>query len=105
MTWILVGVGVLLALVVVGYFVLFDRRSPVQVMDAEDGQDPLKRWARACYSIVNGKHDPAANGRAGCAMVLGRDWNIQSREDLVSTLDELKRVPSANAAWDLVRGI
>lgn len=104
MTWVVV-IAVVVALLAAAWFFLLDHRSPQQVMDAEDGQDALKRWSRVAYCSVNGKFDPARHGDSACKQVLARDWDISDKGALMSRADELASAPSGNAAWDHVRRI
>lgn len=98
-----IGVGVVVLLLVLAVVFLGDRRTPLQVMDQEDGADPLKRWARGVYSIVYGKSDPAGNGKAGCRGSLSKFWEINTPEEVRETLVELQGLPENDPAWDLIR--
>ncbi len=98
-----IGVGVLVLLVIAVYFFLYDGRTPVQMMEEEDGQDPLKRWARGCYTMVIGRHDPGTFKNA--AWMLENSWEIKNRDEVMETLDELRAEPVEDPAWDLVRVI
>ena len=103
-----IGIGIVVGLIViVGLALLFvvDRRTPRQLLDQEDGQDPIKRWARGCYSMVFGKDDPAKNATKGCVGTLRDYWEIESTEQVRATLAELQTVPEGNVAWDLMRVI
>ena len=103
--YVLIGIGVLVVVVILAVVLMSDRRSPVQVMDAEDGADPLKRWARGCYSIVYGKSDPGRNAKRGCLGTLAEYWEIKTPEEVQQTLTELQQLPENDPAWDLMRAI
>ncbi len=102
--WIAIGVAVLVVAGIV-WFVVVANEPPEKAMKKEDGTDPLKRWARGCYSIVYGSTDPGRFGSGSAAQVLSRDWEIKTAKDVEDTLTELRGLPSGNAAWDLVRAI
>ena len=90
------------------WFFLLDHRTSVQIMEAEDGQDPIKRWARAAYVIVNGKFDPGSMnpGTTEAAhKALQRDWGVTDPTGVGAKLVELSQSPSGNVAWDQVRRI
>ncbi len=85
------------------WFFYLDHRTPQQVMDAEDGTDPMKRWARVAYVGVNGKFDPARFGQQACRDTLKRDWDIADAARLQAQDQELAQAPSGNVAWDHIR--
>ncbi len=100
-----IGVGVVVLLLVLAVVFLGDRRTAVQVMEQEDGADPLKRWARGCYSIVYGKDDPATKGKKSCRGSLSQYWEIETPEQVRDTLRDLQGLPENNPAWDLMRAV
>jgi hypothetical protein len=103
-----IGIGIVVGLVVVvalALFFLVDRRTPSQLLEQDDGQDPVKRWARGCYSMVFGKDDPAKNAAKGCAGTLRQYWEIESTSQVRETLAELQTLPEGDVAWDLMRVI
>lgn len=102
--WIAVGVAVL-AVAGIAWFFVVANEPPEKAMEKEDGDDPLKRWARGCYSIVYGSTDPGRFPSPSAAHVLSRDWEIKTTQDVEDTLTELRGLSSGNAAWDLVRAI
>jgi hypothetical protein len=101
--WIGIGLGVVLLIVVIA--VLAGRKSPEQVMQQEDGADPIKRWARGCYSMVYGNSDPGRKAKRGCVGTLAEYWEINTPQDVRQTLDELQQLPENDVAWDLMRAI
>lgn len=104
----IIGIGVVAGLVlaiVLAYVFLVDHRTPEQLLDQDDGQDPVKRWARGCYSMVFGKDDPAKNAAKGCIGTLRQYWEIESTQQARQTLSELQTLPEGNVAWDLMRVI
>ncbi len=101
--WIGIGLGVVLLIILVA--VLLRRKSPEQVMQQEDGADPVKRWARGCYSMVYGNSDPGRQSKRSCAGTLAQYWEINTPEDVQQTLAELQQLPENDAAWDLMRAI
>ena len=101
---------VVLAVAAAAYFWFFylDHRTPVQIMDEEDGGDPVKRWARGAYTMLNGKFDPGLEGAASADAARGalrRDWSVTDAASARQRLSELAEVPSGDAAWDHVRRI
>jgi hypothetical protein len=72
-------------------------------MKTEDGTDPLKRWARGCYSILFGQESPDRRGWEFCVSVINDSWEIHTGEEAFATIQRLSRVPSGEVAWDLVR--
>jgi len=95
----------LVVVVVLAFLFLVDRRTPKQLLDQEDGPDPVKRWARGCYAMVFGKDDPAKNATKSCVGTLREYWEIASTAQVRETLAELQTVPEGNLAWDLMRVI
>jgi hypothetical protein len=108
MPWIIVLVALAAAGAYFWFFVL-DHRTFAQVMEAEDGADPLKRWARGCYVLLNGKFDIGKSGNAGAkanmVSVAQRDWSVTDAAGAKKTLNELLENPNDNVAWDQVRRI
>jgi hypothetical protein len=101
----LIAALVILVLVVVGYLGWRTRQVPVPVqrMRDEDGNDPLKRWARGCYAVLYGGASPDRRGAAECRQGLAEGWNIRSGQEILATIDRLSQVPTGRVAWDLVR--
>lgn len=85
------------------WFFYLDHRSAEEVMDAEDGKDLMKRWARVAYVGVNGKFDPAKFGQDTCRETLQRDWDISTTAQLQAQDQELAQTPNGNIAWDHIR--
>jgi hypothetical protein len=82
----------------------FSRPHPAVIyMKTEDGADPLKRWARGCYSILFGQASPDRRGWEFCVEVLKDSWSIHTGEEALATIGRLSKVPSGEVAWDLVR--
>ena len=106
---LLIIIAVVLVAAVLGFwFFALDHRTPQQIMETEDGRDPLKRWARTAYSIVNGKFDPGAtdDGSVNSAkQALARDWSIERTSEYEAKQTELMGSPSGNVAWDQIRRI
>lgn len=98
-----IGVGGLLLLAVIAFFILADNRTPVRMMEEDDGGDPLKRWARGCYAMIYGGKDPGTY--RNCKSNLAQWWDISSREQALETLEELGEPDPENPAWDYVRAI
>ncbi len=107
MLWLIVGgsVALLLLLVaaVVFYFIAFDRRTPAQRMEEEDGNDIVRCWARAAYAIVTGGHDYGRVKPTLAQSTLRAMWSVTDAAAVHATMHHLARVPSGNAAWDGVR--
>jgi len=93
-------------IVVVGVIAIVrSRQVPpyVKQMQREDGDDPLKRWARGCYAVNFGPASPELRGVADCRQALSDSWDINSAEEARATVAELSAVPTGRVAWDLVR--
>jgi hypothetical protein len=75
---------------------------PVQQMKEEDGDDPLRRWARGCYLVVYDR-SPERFGAADCQNGLASSWDVHSEEEALATIARLSAVPTGKVAWDLVR--
>jgi hypothetical protein len=100
----LVTVGLLfLVVIVIGMARIRKLRVVVQRMNDEDGNDPLKRWARGCYAILFGEASPDRRGEAWCRERLRDDWSIETGEKALATIERLSGVPKGRVAWDLVR--
>jgi hypothetical protein len=101
-TYVALGCMVLVLVVVVVVRLTQPHAAIVQ-MKAEDGSDPLKRWARGCYSILFGQASPGRRGSSFCSEVLADSWSIRSGAEAMATIQRLSLVPSGRVAWDLVR--
>ncbi len=97
---------IIVVILVVGYVRwLRNVPVPVQRMRDEDGNDPLKRWARGCYSILYGGASPDRRGAEESREDLDQAWEIHSGEEILATIDRLSQVPTGRVAWDLVRTV
>lgn len=92
----------IVVLIVVGILRLRQAPEVVRQMQRDDGDDPLKRWARGCYSISWGP-TPELDGVSDCREVLASSWDISSAEEVFATITRLSAVPTGCVAWDLVR--
>lgn len=77
----------------------------VKQMQAEDGDDPLLRWARGCWAITFGPVGAEIRDASSCREFLRRDWEIGSSEEALATIARLSAVPTGQVAWDLVRTV
>jgi hypothetical protein len=103
--WIAIGVVVVLVVAFAVWFIVVANEPPEKAMEKQDGDDPLKRWARGGYCMVYGSDDPGRLLAASAGHVLSRDWEINTTQEVEETLTALRDLPSGNAAWDLVRAI
>jgi len=77
----------------------------VKQMQQEDGDDPLKRWARGVWAVISGPPSPQLRGVADCQNSLKHSWEIHSGEEALGTIGRLSQVPTGQVAWDLVRTV
>ena len=70
-----------LVVVVVVVAILRSRQVPpyVKQMQREDGDDPLKRWARGCYAVNFGPASPELRGVEDCRQALS-DRSIHNEQ-------------------------
>jgi Protein of unknown function (DUF1266) len=98
------AVGLVLVVTVIGLLRLRQVPAAVKQMKEEDGDDPLKRWARGCYLVVYDR-SPERFGASDCQRGLASSWSIRSGEEALATIDRLSAVPTGRVAWDLVRTV
>jgi len=97
---------IVLVVAVVGYLWWWRHvPRPVQRLRDEDGNDPLERWARGCYSILYGGASPERRRAEECREGLDQGWDIHSGEEVLAASDRLGQVPTGRVVWDPVRAV
>lgn len=66
-----------------------------------DGKDPFKRWARCVFCLMTRDYDYAYADRDWVAKYPAKSWDLKTKEDLDSILEDLHSEESTS--WDLVR--